>query len=173
MSFLKFIFYLILGAALFVKINAQGDSFENLLRSNTFPIRVEGGKLSGTGADLLAASLADVQFVALGEEHNKRAVHEFGGALFRLLHERYDFNHLALEEDPFWCKMLSETAKNSGSSGAVVDLRPLFDAARTSKEMNPELRRMIMSDDVFLFLSDNETGSIKRLQTPNYRWYTN
>jgi len=407
---------LILGAASFAKINAQGDSFENLLRANAFPIRIRDGKLSGKGADLIAASLDDVQFVALGEEHNKRAVHEFGGALFRLLHEKYDFNHLALEEDAFWGKMLSEAAKkgggeevinlalrypnafhlptenemqmigeigklstakypvwglnqvfgaahiyerlvklapnktaraaaqklldealeyekerfgknihyivqiakpedfealraafkppknsetdflieqialsnrifapyvakprpssavfyesgkmrelnmkrlfaksykeaqnpgeplpkvlamfgqlhlyrglserteqytlgnylselanfngqksfhiytavdseyiykgafaglakiaaeiaaNSGDSGAVVDLRPLFDYARTSKEINPELRRLIMSYDVFLFLSDSETGSIKRLQTPNYRWYTN
>jgi hypothetical protein len=407
-----------LGAASFANINAQEEenSFENLLRANAFPIRIENGKLSGKGADLITASLEDVQFVALGEEHNKRAVHEFGGALFRLLHDRYDFNHLALEEDPYWCKMLSEAAKkgggaevvnlalrypnafhlptenemqmigeigkisnakypiwglnqvfgaahiyerlarlapnktaraaaqklldealeyekerfgknvhyivqiakpedfallrnsfkprknseadflieqlalsnrifapyvikprpssavfyesgkmrelnmkrlfaasykeaqnqgealpkvlamfgqlhlyrglsehteqytlgnylaelanfndqksfhiytavdseyiykgafaglakiaseiakNSGSSGAVVDLRPLFDRARTSKDINPELRRLVMSYDVFLFLGDSETGSIKRLETPKFRWYTN
>ncbi|HEX8567959.1 MAG TPA: hypothetical protein VF648_20140 [Pyrinomonadaceae bacterium] len=55
----------------------------------------------------------------------------------------------------------------------MIDLRQLFDYARTNKEMNPELRRLIMSYDIFLILRDTETGSIKRLQTPNFRWYTN
>ena len=118
---IKFIFCLFLFGALFIKISAQTDSFENLVRSNTFPIQIENGKLSGKGADLIKASLDDVEFVALGEEHNKRAVHEFGGALFRLLHDRYDFNHLALEEDALWGKMLSEAAKKGGGEG-VIDL---------------------------------------------------
>lgn len=67
----------------------------------------------------------------------------------------------------------SEAAKLADASGAVIDLRGLFDYARTNKEMNPELRRLIMSYDIFLILRDTETGSIKRLQTPNFRWYTN
>jgi hypothetical protein len=416
MRFLRLLFCLFLCGLIAVKTNAQSDSFENLLRANTFPIQIQNGKLSGKGAEVIESSLVDVQFVALGEEHNKRAVHEFGDALFRLLNEKYDFNYLALEEDALWCKMLSEAAKkgggeeiinlalrypnafhlptenemqmigdigkistakypiwglnqvfgaahiyerlvkiapnktaretaqklldqsleyekerfaknvhylvsvakqedfealraafkpqkdseaeflieqialsnrifapyvasprpssavfyesgkmretnmkrlfaqkyreaqksgetlpkvlamfgqlhlyrglserteqytlgnylselanfngqksfhiytaldaeyvykgafanlaktaleiakNAGASGAVVDLRPLFDYARNNKDMNPELRRLIMSYDVFLFLRDSETGSIKRLQTPNYHWYTN
>jgi hypothetical protein len=98
---------------------AQGDPFDDLIKTNTFPIHIQNGKLSGKGAELLESSLNDVQFVALGEEHNKRAVHEFGGALFRLLNEKYDFKHLALEEDAVWGKMLSEAAKKGGGEAVV------------------------------------------------------
>jgi hypothetical protein len=48
-------------------------------------------------------------------------VHQFGGALFRLLHEKYDFNRLALEEDPFWGKMLIEAVREGGAE-AVINL---------------------------------------------------
>src|SRR5215218_4944586 len=106
MKLSKFICCLILGALAFAEASAQSDSFENLLRANAFPIQIQNGRLSGKGAGIIESSLADVQFVALGEEHNKRAVHEFGDALFRMLHEKYNFNYLALEEDSYWCKML-------------------------------------------------------------------
>src|SRR5690348_2487240 len=114
MNLLKLIFCLFLFGIFFVKINAQSDSFENLLRANTFPLQIRNGKLSGKGAEVIESSMDGVQFVALGEEHNKRAVHEFGEALFRFLHEKYDFNYLALEEDAIWGKMLSEAAKKGG-----------------------------------------------------------
>ena len=45
-----------------------------------------------------------------------------------------------------------EVAKTSNASGAVVDLRALFDTARTNSGIDPEMRRLIMSCDVFLYL---------------------
>lgn len=119
MKLFRFLFCLFLCAATAAGIAAQTDAFENLARANTFPIQVQNEKLAGKGAELIESSLAGVQFVALGEEHNKRAVHEFGGALFRLLRERFDFNYLALEEDAFWGKLLSEAAKKGGGEGVV------------------------------------------------------
>jgi hypothetical protein len=121
MNLLKLLFCLLLLSVSALSVKAQAGSFENLLRANAFEIQIQGGRLSGKGADVIASSLDDAQFVALGEEHNKRAVHEFGGALFRLLHDRYDFNYLALEEDAYWCGMLSEAAR-AGGGEAVVNL---------------------------------------------------
>jgi hypothetical protein len=122
MSLIKLLCCLAFVCAFCFFADAQTNSFEQLLQMNgAFPFRIQDGKLSGKGAELIDSSLRDVQFVALGEEHNKRAVHQFGGALFRLLHEKYDFNYLALEEDPIWGKMLSETARNGGAE-AVINL---------------------------------------------------
>ena len=80
------------------------EGLEDLLRANAYQIQIKNGALSGSGVTFLANSLDNVQFVALGEAHNKRAVHQFGEALFRLLHDKYKFNYLALEEDPYWEK---------------------------------------------------------------------
>ena len=63
--------------------------------------------------------MKEVQFVAFGEEHNRRAVHQFGSALFRLLHESFGFNYLALEEDPYWGKLLSRAARKGGGEEIV------------------------------------------------------
>jgi hypothetical protein len=87
MSLLRFIFCLILCGVMTASAAAQGDSFENLLRANTFPIQIQNGRLSGKGAEIIEDSLDGVQFVALGEEHNKRAVHEFGDARTRKAEE--------------------------------------------------------------------------------------
>lgn len=121
MNLVKLLFCLLLLGALTAAVEAQADSFENLLRANAFEIQIQDGRLSGKGAEIITASLDGVQFVALGEEHNKRAVHAFGGALFRLLHDKHGFNYLALEEDAYWCKMLSEAAR-AGGGEAVVNL---------------------------------------------------
>lgn len=97
------------------------DAFEELIRANTFRLENNEGKLSGQGAAVLDSAMKNVQFVAIGENHNKRAVHQFGEALFRLLHEKYNFNYLALEEDPYWGKLLSEASRKSGNE-AVLNL---------------------------------------------------
>jgi hypothetical protein len=124
MRLLKILFCLILLTTI-TAAQAEKEAFKDLLRANTFPIQIENGKLSGKGAQIIENSLDGVEFVALGEEHNKRAVHEFGGALFRLLHDKYDYNYLALEEDAVWGGMLSEAAKKGGGD-AVIKLALAF-----------------------------------------------
>ncbi|HEX8567958.1 MAG TPA: hypothetical protein VF648_20135 [Pyrinomonadaceae bacterium] len=45
--------------------DAQTNSFEQLLQTNSaFPFRIQDGRLSGKGAELIDSSLRDVQFVA-------------------------------------------------------------------------------------------------------------
>jgi hypothetical protein len=67
MKSFKLLFCFLLLSASALSVNAQTDSFENLLRANTFQIQIQDGKLSGKGAEVIAASLDNVQFVALGK----------------------------------------------------------------------------------------------------------
>jgi len=67
-------------------------------------------------------------------------------------------------------KAAIEAAGNS-ADGAVINLRPLISVARGRADFNPDLRRLIMGFDVFVFLSDPGQGSFEHLRTPHFRWY--
>ena len=95
-------------------------TFEALLRSNAYPFTISGGKLRGPGAELIESRTADVQFVAVGEEHNRRGVHEFTGALFAYLAANRGFQYLALEEGPYVGKLLSDAARSGGREGVLA-----------------------------------------------------
>ncbi|MDQ4121862.1 MAG: hypothetical protein M3209_10505 [Acidobacteriota bacterium] len=97
------------------------NELNKLLRANAYPVRIQNGNLSGEGARWLSSELQDVQFIAFGEVHNRRSVHKFGGALFRMLHDEHGFNYLALEEDPYLGKLSSQAA-NRGGSEAMIKL---------------------------------------------------
>ena len=78
-----------------------------------------------------------------------------------------------------WSGTIVQALENIGDKtddGIIVDLRPLRGLVITrnpdSVKLDPSLRRLILSYDAFLFLRDGEAGSIKRLQTPNFRWYS-
>ena len=92
----------------------QQNSLERLIRANSHPFSIQNGNLSGEGAEMLASSMDNVQFVALGEPHNRRSVYQFGGALFRLLNNQHGFNYLALEEDPYLGRLSSLAARRGG-----------------------------------------------------------
>lgn len=112
---------LIFGLTLTTFSVGRQPSVETLLRANAHPISIRDGDLSGEGARMIASATDGVQFVALGEAHNRRAVHAFGGALFRLLHRGHGFNYLALEEDPYLGR-LSSAASRKGGREAMVKL---------------------------------------------------
>lgn len=97
----------------------SGASLDKLLLANAYPFKIQNGTLSGEGAKVLASSMNEVQFVALGEWHNRRAVHKFGGALFRMLHDRYGFNYQALEEDPYLGKLSSRASRRGGAEAMI------------------------------------------------------
>ena len=96
-------------------------SLDALLRANAYPFTIADGKLSGPGATLIESRTEGVQFVALGEEHNRRGVHEFGAALFQYLAQNRGFQYLTLEEDPYICHLVSQAARRHGTAG-VLDL---------------------------------------------------
>lgn len=107
---------LVCGFAVFGQTNSQEKSeIKELLQKHAYAFEMKNGKLSGAGEKFLTDAMKDVQFVAYGEVHNRRAVHQFGEALFRLLQKKFDFQYLALEEDEYLGKMLSQAARRGGA----------------------------------------------------------
>lgn len=83
-------------------------SLSILLRANAHPFTIVDGHLRGDGATLIESATDGVQFVALGEEHNRRAMHRFAGALYAYLAKERGFRHLVLEEDPYLGMLLTQ-----------------------------------------------------------------
>ena len=110
-----------IASILLLAVVAQPPTRDDLIRANAYPFKIVDGVLAGPGADLIAKSSEDKEFVALGEEHNRAGVHAFGGALFRHLATQRGFQYLALEEDPYVGRLLSASARSGGRS-AVIEL---------------------------------------------------
>jgi GNAT superfamily N-acetyltransferase len=135
-----------LTALLFVFFQTQ-PPFDAQLRANAHAFSIVDGRLAGDGAALIESATRDVQFVAMGEEHNRRAMHRFAGALFAYLAHNQGFGYLALEEDPYLGRLLSQAARSGGSDAVMrlalrypnafhmyteEELHFIADAARTS-----------------------------------------
>ena len=72
-----------------------------LIAANSRSFAFADGRLSGSGADFLAAATADSQFVLLGEDHYLHDTPLFSAALYRMLYERHGFGHLVVEQDRY------------------------------------------------------------------------
>ncbi|WP_420126135.1 hypothetical protein [Longimicrobium sp.] len=92
---------------------------DSVLGGNVFPLRVEtGGQLSGPGAAWIETAAKGAHFVAIGENHNTRAIPELTVGLFRMLHQREGFDYLALEEGPEIGRLLSRAVRGGEADGA-------------------------------------------------------
>ena len=113
-----------IGAALLAQtataVPGQEIALETQLSAHAHTIRIAVGDLAGPGGDLLKAAMGNVQFVALGEEHNTRAIPAFTTALFEGLHKRHGFHYLALEEGPYVGQLLSRFARTRGREAALA-----------------------------------------------------
>lgn len=98
----------------------SAGSLVDRLRANASPFGITDGRLSEGGAQFLESATDGVQFVALGEEHNTRALPALTTALFRLLHERHGFEYLALEEGPHLGRLLSRAVRSGGPDAVLA-----------------------------------------------------
>ncbi len=105
-------------------------SIGELFRSQTYPVFEAGGELRGPGFEWLLKRVAQAQFVCLGEQHNSRQIPRVTAALFKNLHDKCGFTHLALEQDPVMCEMVSGSGV-AGSRDAVVALANRYPNAFT------------------------------------------
>ena len=102
--------------------SAQNKFSDSLLRANSYQVTIDkNGVIEGPGADFILGMSKNVQFVAIGENHNTREIPQFTTALFKMLHQKYGFNHLALEQDPVMMKKIS-SIKIKASDSAVFGL---------------------------------------------------
>jgi hypothetical protein len=95
------------------------NPLDSLISRNYTTFTLQAGVLSGPGAGQILAASDGAQFVALGENHNTAAIPDFTVALFKELHDRYGFNHVALEEGPVIGEALSRSARNNSNASAV------------------------------------------------------
>jgi hypothetical protein len=64
---------------------AQDTTLTRLLRTNAYPLTANGNQLTGTGWDRLQASIAESQFVLVGEDHGMAQIPQFTQAVARVL----------------------------------------------------------------------------------------
>lgn len=64
---------------------AQTPTFEAKLLASRSPIRLEGGRLTGAGAQLLAQEIAQSRFVMIGEDHGTREIPAFVTAVCQMV----------------------------------------------------------------------------------------
>jgi hypothetical protein len=116
---------------------APSEALTQLLRQNLHPIRLEGGQLTGPGADLLFRELASAQFVGLGEVHNNRDIPAIATALFRHLHDRQGFNYFADEQDPVTMRAVSARGLRGDADaiGRAVRAEPYSVTFNTDQEI--------------------------------------
>ncbi|HEX6066055.1 MAG TPA: hypothetical protein VFZ04_17600, partial [Longimicrobiales bacterium] len=99
----------------------NANPLDSLIAANVSTFTLADGKISGAGADRILAAAAATHFVALGENHNTRAIPLLTTALFRELHAKYGFNYLALEEGPAIGRAVSDAVRR-GQPGAAFQL---------------------------------------------------
>jgi hypothetical protein len=112
--------YLFLSACSTILL-AQTETLDSLIKANSYPLSLSGGRLEGDGMDFLMRASADAQFFTIGEEHNVQGIPQLTALLFTALHDRYHYNYLALEQDPLICRMVSARPL-AGHLNAIVAL---------------------------------------------------
>jgi hypothetical protein len=86
---------------------AAPAGWRDVVNANRHPVTFRDGRLEGPGFELLMREMPGTQFVTLGEAHNVAEIPPFLGALFRVLHDRFGFQYVALEQDPLMMERVS------------------------------------------------------------------
>lgn len=107
-------------ACLAAAARAQNAPFLEAVQKNRAGIAVKDGKLSGPGADVLRAALAEAQFVLMGEDHGVAKIPEFGAALCAELAPR-GFHHMALEVGPNTAPELERFARSAEGAKQISE----------------------------------------------------
>lgn len=75
--------------------------------------RLDDGRLSGEGADLLRELTQDAQFVLMGEEHGNSGIADFAAALWSSLRAS-GFSYAAVEVDPWVADAMNRELRRGG-----------------------------------------------------------
>jgi hypothetical protein len=96
---------------------AQDSLLVRALSRAAMPLTIEGGRLGGPGAAMLAGEARQSQFVLVGEDHGMRELPQLTAALFRAV-QPLGYRHLAVEVGPFSTRMLERTLRAPGGLAA-------------------------------------------------------
>ena len=104
---------------------AQNAEFAETLKKNRGAISVQDGKLAGPSAEILRGALADVQFVALGEDHGIRQIPEFAAALCAEL-APHGFHHMGLEIGTYVAPDLEKMARSEDGAKQLAEFEQRY-----------------------------------------------
>ena len=82
---LKNVFAIIALTGLLQPAHAQDTTLTRPLRTNAYPLVATGPQLAGTGWEKIKASIAQSQFVLVGEDHGMAQISQFTQAVAREL----------------------------------------------------------------------------------------
>ena len=93
---------------------------DSLARAYSYALSTDRSALEGPGLELLLAGTADAQFVAVGEQHNTRAIPRFTTVLFAMLNHVNGFRYLAVEEGPLIGTMVDRAGRRGGTDSVLA-----------------------------------------------------
>jgi hypothetical protein len=96
----------------FANAIAQKSYLDSIISKHKYTIELTQNGLSGDGIQFLLSEVKDAQFVLIGENHNTKEIPEFTSLLFEQLNKLYQFEYLALEQDPAMMKIISDRTTN-------------------------------------------------------------
>lgn len=91
----------------FGSADAQESILDSIILKHKYIIESAQNGLSGDGITYLLDESKNAQFVLIGENHNTKEIPEFTSELFAILHKNYQFQYLALEQDPAMMRIVS------------------------------------------------------------------
>lgn len=109
---MKIYFSVLLLLLSFGSANAQESILDSIILKHKYIIESSQNGLSGDGITFLLNESKNAQFVLIGENHNTKEIPEFTSALFDLLHNHYQFEYLALEQDPAMMRIIADRNTN-------------------------------------------------------------
>jgi hypothetical protein len=132
------------------RTGAQQLDLDSLLRADRLRLDFTTDRSSGPGFDFLVEAAAGAQFVMVGESHNVKEIPQFTAQLFRVLHDRFGFDYLALEDGPFIAELYSDVRGDREASFALAnryvnalqfwndqDIQLILNAGRISEAPGP------------------------------------
>lgn len=101
---------------------AQDSTLTRVLAAHATTFELAGGRLSGPGADTLAALARENQFLLVGEvPHGVRELPEFVAALFEVARPA-GYRHLAVEAGPITARMLEAMSRKPDARAELTSL---------------------------------------------------
>lgn len=94
---------------------AQDSLLIETINTNTYNLKIENNRLSGSGMPVIQQAIDESQFLLVGEEHGMREVSAFTSVLF---HEAtaHGYEHLCIETDPHAASNLEKLAKKGNDA---------------------------------------------------------
>jgi len=107
---------------------AQQQSFTEQLNKNRYDLKVQDGKLSGTGVPVLEAALKDVQFVMVGEDHGIAEIPAFYQGVCDITGP-LGFHTMAIETGPLVAAKLQQWVRQPNGQAELSKFKREYPAS--------------------------------------------